>query len=381
MKAPINPAVATQVPSEVPGLLVRCLVGDADAARACGRKGLWEYLAAEACDCGVGVVLLDRLEAMGSAVSPSARRQLQTYAEFVLARSRFQTDAVRPVLVALAAEGIDHILLKGAALDGLLYAPGRRPMSDIDVLIRPADTQRADAVLRSCGCRRGPDLLRADFYPRYYYEREYHTPGVPGVKIDLHCRPFRLPRYAHTMADGIYLHDTRPASYAGLAIRVPSPANLLIHLAVHAAIHGCRELRWLLDIRLLLDAANAERWPNPDLVGRRAREWRLGWPLRRALLSVRKTFGPHDLLDQCLAATPAVAGPLDVLAVAAAPLCASAPAISTAADCLCIPGLANRVRYAAAVLLPDRGHLGQLYARRHFGWPLVAHLRRLAWVR
>ena len=51
--------------------------------------------------------------------------------------------------------------LKGSALLALgLYAPGERPMSDVDLLVHPEHQDRADAVIRSTGYLLGIDSSR-----------------------------------------------------------------------------------------------------------------------------------------------------------------------------------------------------------------------------
>ena len=62
---------------------------------------------------------------------------------------------------------------------------------------------------------------------------------------------------------------------------VPSPELMFIHLAAHAAYHGCSRLLWLYDLARLEGAGKgAMDWP---LVARRAGEWGLSLPVTRAI--------------------------------------------------------------------------------------------------
>ncbi len=55
------------------------------------------------------------------------------------------------------------MLLKGAALNLTVYPrPDLRPMSDLDLLVRPGDAERALSLLKGHGCRRGLELVRRD---------------------------------------------------------------------------------------------------------------------------------------------------------------------------------------------------------------------------
>ncbi|MBC7174256.1 MAG: nucleotidyltransferase family protein, partial [Polyangiaceae bacterium] len=55
---------------------------------------------------------------------------------------------------ALDARGIPVMALKGAALHALIYEdPADRPLSDVDLLVRPRDHARAIVALESIGFR------------------------------------------------------------------------------------------------------------------------------------------------------------------------------------------------------------------------------------
>jgi hypothetical protein len=47
--------------------------------------------------------------------------------------------------------------------------------------------------------------------------------------------------------------DVREVRVADLAVQIPGPTEMLIHLAVHSACHGNIQLRWLYDIKRWLE--------------------------------------------------------------------------------------------------------------------------------
>lgn len=386
-RVPRNPAEAWQAPSDTHLLLAACLGDEPMAAlRRIRDQRLWEYLATEACDMGLGGVLLEQWDEWGVDVPVSAQRQLDVYRQHVAAANADQQRSAADVCRALCEADIPFLVLKGAALNATVYTqPGLRAMTDIDLLIQPGDVQRADKALREAGCTPGPDLIRENFYPRFYHERAYFTPRPPALKIDLHCRPFHMLRYARTMpADALWDH-ARTISFAGMPVRMPSPVNMLIHLAVHAAGHGCSELRWLYDIKRWLDRFGDEI--AIDDLAERCRRWRLALPVHRALRATRHAFEPRvalarrtdkrSRLTEALAATDQQATPLDHLALAAAPLAGRAPVLCNLANLISLSGICSRASYLNAMLLPDARHLGQLYAGRHRGWQAVAHAVRI----
>lgn len=374
----LDPAIASQTPAVVFSLMAGCLSDDPmPAVEQIRRRGLWEYVAAESCDAQVGALLLDRFNRLNISLPESAMAQMRAYRDHVAAANAYKFAEVGRALARLQMAQIPFLLLKGAALCAEAYTPGLRPMTDVDVLIHAADVHTADKVLRNAGCRPGADLVRPDFYPRYYYEREYSTRRNPSVKIDLHCRPFRLLRYARTVPDEAMWGDTREVPLGDLKVRIPGPEDMLIHLAVHAACHGNCHLRWMYDIRLWLEHTGHQI--NMERLADQCRRWQLALPVHRALVKTREVLNSDDeTLDAAIRATTGKASPLQRLALASAHLGQDAPVLYTAASVLSAPGIRFRLGYLSAVIMPDPGHLAQLYSRRHPGWQLAAHAIRLS---
>lgn len=368
----------THSPKRIFSLIAGCLSEDhRSAIRAIEHDRLWEYVAAHACKLQIGGALLATLQDREIEIPASAAGQLQVYREHVIAANDYRVSCTGDTLSRLQADNVPFLLLKGAALNAVLYdQPGVRTMIDVDILIRAPDVDRVDRLLRRCGCSPGADLVRDDFYPRYYYEREYFTCHRPPVKIDLHVRPFRPLRYARTVPDEALWDRPQQTALGNLTVDIPSADNMLIHLAVHAAGHGLSELRWLYDIKMWLDRFGSRI--DVKQVAAKCRTWRVALPVLRALERTSTVFG-QSYRDLTEAIRPtARTGLADRLALSHAPRDAERPVTSVLVNLLCTPGLRFRLGYLKAVLFPGRSHMGQLYHRRHPGWLIAAHLVRAA---
>ena len=77
---------------------------------------------------------------------PLRRQCLQTMALFSQ-----RADAMARLAEALSAEGIDHLLFKGYVVREYYTIPELRTFGDIDFLIRPADREKCDALMRQWG--------------------------------------------------------------------------------------------------------------------------------------------------------------------------------------------------------------------------------------
>ncbi len=354
-------------------LLVGCLRGQIDpgdtqaatlvtAARRTGFSGL----------------LLEAASREEVILPPAAMDGLKEHASEIAARNLHLGHTFAPLARGLDDAGIPSLLMKGAALLLSVYdRPDLRPMADVDLLVRAEDVPRADKVLCGLGCRRGRGQVRDDFFPRYYYEREYVTGHTVPLRIDLHARPLRPARYWGTVPDDDFWAGARRMTLDGAQVRVPSHESMVIHLAAHAACHGSSRLLWLYDIKRYVDAHGWDvDWP---LLVDRARRWRLVLPVRQALARVEAVWGRTVPASALVDLRRSRVGLLDRLALWHAPRDQRHPVRHVLVNVLCARGLRFRVGYLLSMVLPGRQHMASIYRRRHAGWLACAHVYR--WVR
>jgi hypothetical protein len=216
------------------------------------------------------------------------RRFLASQREHVELRHRRIADLLHRLDVDARAAGVALVPLKGSALHALgLYAPGERPMADIDLLVHPGDAARAGGLLRGLGY--------ADSFAQWKHQ-VFKPAGEPPVAalgehrdtpvtIELHTHVHeRLPLETVDLTATVYPRDARPGLNA-----YPSPAALMGHLLLHAAGNLCgRSLRLLHlnDIALLAAHMGVRDW---ELL------WSTGGPPWWALPPLRlatRYFGP-----------------------------------------------------------------------------------------
>ena len=168
---------------------------------------------------------------------------------------RAAVEAIR----ALRAEGIDALLLKGAALSRTLYrGDERRGYYDVDLLVSLPDLKLAGGVLSRLGYSnlnqlKGlvdvAEILHAEVWSRWVTD-------VGNVAIDLHWK-----------LDGCAAPPERIWSVLGArraTLELPSgpvatldKSALAMHLTLHAAQHGPDDVRAIADL-----ARGLERWPD-----------------------------------------------------------------------------------------------------------------------
>lgn len=274
--------------------------------------------------------------------------------------------------------GVPLMALKGAALNLTLYdRPDARPMGDLDLMIRPTDVDRAFALLEGLGGLRGEPHVTEGFFPRFHYETEYRLGTIHPVTIDLHVRPFRPLRYSRLVPPDALWDSAEAVPLGKATVLIPSAEEMLIHLTAHLAIHGSAKPMWLQDIKRWADARRTDI--NWDRLLAAVKQRRLALPVREAFQAVEREFGPVLPPEVSRRLGEIRVNWRDRLALRQAPRDADHPVAHVAVNVLCTPGLRFALGYLSAVLMPDIGHMGDWYYRRHWGWLPCAHLLR--WVR
>ncbi|MFO1541480.1 MAG: nucleotidyltransferase family protein [Chloroflexota bacterium] len=179
-----------------------------------------------------------------------------------------------PLLAPMADAGIPLMLLKGAALVAGGVAPGGRPMGDVDLLVTPADADRALAL-----ADRPPWAPRDPVTPafRRVWHAVHHSDG-DWCHLDLHWRLFwQDPRPG--AEDGLWARAL-PASFGPLTVLRPERTDLLVHTLLHGARRGNTSgIRWVVDAWMLLRDGD----PDWDRLVRDGRERRMQVRLHRTL--------------------------------------------------------------------------------------------------
>lgn len=167
-------------------------------------------------------------------------------------RTKTYRRILRDVLLTLAAEGVPHIVLKGAALADTVYDdPTLRHCHDINILLQEADACRAASLLPSLGF--APSGERLDPWPRPI--TLIHESGLP---LHLHRRLFCVTHYDVPSED--LWARSQTGTVAGVPTRILSPADNLLHVCIQACTYSGREApRWVSDAWHIV-----ARYPNLD---------------------------------------------------------------------------------------------------------------------
>lgn len=291
---------------------------------------------------------------------PDLEARLRDHAFSQSARGRQLVEQLREISAAFAGEGLDWIALKGAAAMATLYAgPGERRVSDLDLLIRQEDTERASGVMRALGYGQPsafPSAEEARARSRQSHLAPFHRQASLPVELHLGILHGRgRPESAHAE---IWSAPPRWVTLRDLPLRVLSRTHFLLHAASHYSFHyhcGPSYLAWLVDLRL--GAAEAELdW---ELFWTTADRWGLPSDIQPVLATVRDLLGTQvgGLKDTVRGWSAA-----EVIAGAGQPTTASrgwaAHRLRLLSD---VPGLAGRLRFLFRCVFPEASYLRERY--------------------
>jgi hypothetical protein len=199
-------------------------------------------------------------------------------------------------------KGVHLVALKGAALYAMgVYSAGERPMADIDLLVREADSAVTAQILVSCGYRYVLSSARHQVFAEQTVKGAAN--GRLGehvddpIKIELHTRiTEHLPVAEIDITKFIFPSNPNAGVNA-----YPSSASLMMHLLLHAA--GNMRARALRNIQLHDIALLAARFKQSDweeLLAARPGGRQLWWALSPMMLAAHyyRTVIPARIINR-----------------------------------------------------------------------------------
>jgi len=169
-------------------------------------------------------------------------------------QSQLLLGSLPPILDAFAKTHIKVLVLKGAALAHRYYPrPTLRPMSDLDLMVRPEDLDKAFRLLQRMdwtpeGNIDPERILRDRLLHAIHFSR---GTGSRILEVDLHWAPFDRAMRPEVL-QRFWDHAT-PARWAAAEALVLDPTHQLLHTCIHgSAWNQVPSLRWVVDAMLIL---------------------------------------------------------------------------------------------------------------------------------
>ena len=224
--------------------------------------------------------------------------QLRAEAIRATVSEQLRADDLGAVLDALAARGVEALLMKGTALAYQVYAePALRPRGDTDLLIASDAVATVREVMQELGF-----TVQVTSGDEHGVRQTLFT-RAPGMVYDVHWAATNIPLLDALLQFGQLRRDAVPVPALGLHALALAPVDALLLACIHrvAHHHDSDRLIWLVDIALLRDRMSPAE---------HQRFWRLAADARVAgicsrsieLASSWMSRPPHDLAPDWLTA-------------------------------------------------------------------------------
>jgi len=203
------------------------------------------------------------------------------------------------VLQGLDQAQIPTLILKGAPLALEYYQDlGVRPMNDFDILVPPAQRDKAIEIILKAGW--APMLSQNNTFTQEI-KMVRHAWGFvnpSGQSIDLHWRVFALSSENET--DDLAWEKSIPITVNAIQTRTLNPTDMLLHVCVHGGQWDISSsIRWIVDAMFIIrKAQHSIQWEH---LVEQAENRRFILPLRLALTYLYDQFQapiPENTLSQ-----------------------------------------------------------------------------------
>lgn len=178
-----------------------------------------------------------------------------------IGQSMFQSTELVRLIKLFAQQGIDMLVMKGVLLSQQLYGnPTLRASTDIDLMVRLEDFDRADQLAQQAGYRcysPGSSLTeRQKSYHRTIGQNYEYTHENSGLKLEIHWRSYL---WTQSQTDVLWVHR-QPIAWLGETLDIWDDDALLLSLCYHGANHEWCSLKWLSDVAMLLSQDRPGGW-------------------------------------------------------------------------------------------------------------------------
>ena len=167
-------------------------------------------------------------------------------------KGRAVSESAQRVVGLLSAAGLRTLALKGLALGATVYpSPGRRTVSDLDVLVPRGRVFDAIAALKASGYRAGPKEPKSADDLRAHHAHAFYPSHGRDQTLDLHWHVLASAR--HDSDDEAFWAEARPLNLGAHESNTLCIEDQLLHVLVHG-VRWTRmpHVRWVADAAMIL---------------------------------------------------------------------------------------------------------------------------------
>lgn len=219
----------------------------------------WDCVIRRACLHGIVPIVYRTLEGMTEERVPKAvLNKLWVYTRVIADRNTLLAEELNTILKLFSSKGIEVMPLKGPLLTTELYGNLElRPMTDLDILVRTRDVLEAKRLLIAQGYLPEKDLDTHQEKEHLNHDCEFHFyQAERKLNVDLH---WRIVRWQAFKSDFLWSRAVTARSGEIQSLWL-APEELFLFLCIHLYKHHWYQLKWILDIALILVRHPTMNW-------------------------------------------------------------------------------------------------------------------------
>ncbi len=240
----------------------------------------WDRFIDYAVEGGVAPMVYVRLLEDQGHIPAEVIRRLHDFYILAAAENMEYLSCAREIFEICRDKDIEIIALRGINFANTLYPdPALRPLSDIDLLVRPEQSDQLTAGLTSLGYWNIPGHLHQWTNAKVIVD--VHTDLVGGDRIAARRRAVDINM------DAVWASSTLSATVDG-QLRKLAWEDEVLTCGLHAIKHSCDRILWFVDMALMIEDRKEEDWHR--LIDR-ARAFKLEKPTYYAFSYLQNTIG------------------------------------------------------------------------------------------
>jgi len=263
------------------------------------------------------------------------------------------------LVAQLAEQGIDVIVLKGAALSKWLYPqPGLRPFGDLDLLIHPTDRAAVSSLLNTCKYQE-VNGMSVMYQSTFACETLFNRTIPPRQSVDLHWQILNRQFYRRRMRLDWFWEHTQPLISGPVTGRMFDPTAQSVYLALHLGLHhgNAPRLIHLYDLALLIHKyKEVVDW---QAAASYVQETGIAYPIDHIFRQTCAAWQIAPAPETLSLFRPRAFHFSEFVAFQFATAIHSGPTVLM--DAFNIGGARNKLRLALALLVPDAAYMRQRY--------------------
>ncbi len=203
-----------------------------------------------------------------------------------VARNMYHYEELKRILETFYEKGVKVIVLKGAALDKVVYGDiGLRTFGDLDLLVKEEDLAYAKKIMSDLEYVSTPDKVTEEWRKENHFHLPPYIQPEKSIVVEIH---WNITGDSFHINIDEWWKMAKVIRIDNCQALIPSPEDMIIHLCLHLFNHGYNEIT----LRGLCDIFETLRYYKKEINWQRFQDkidkYKIGKPVYTILYFIKK---------------------------------------------------------------------------------------------